>query len=466
MNGVVAMVSGAGVLGALAGIAVVDAKRMVIRLDLVAVLMLAGLCWLFGGGGIERLGTEWSLHLAGAGLGAGLPMALILGAEAFGRRWPIYPGDALLLCAVGGLLGLRWFLWVTVLGSCVAVLQRICVQTRRGRPLNAGYLPAGPGLAVGAAVVFVAVNAGVAFAAEDAEGSGEDRVQIVATELLPAKTLLPEELGAKEVVLDGEAPLPFPALVAALGRVGGVEVVVEERPSRVAEGGVELPVPEPLGPGEERVFGRLVEDVAARAGYGWEWRDGRLVFYRYWDSDWPGAPAVKAAESSVKKDPFERVLSWIGRLLGGEKADEDQPDVRAKDAEVAQASAPVAEGAEAGADVPAAERGSGEAGSATGSLVGQVPADKRVQEPPELERWEVDPAAQATLRAVVENWAEKAEWNVDWRSRKDFSIAAGAVFEGAFLKAIDRLFSDPQVSRVLLVSAHANRYLVIRDADG
>jgi len=189
VNGVVAMVSGAGVLGALAGIAVVDAKRMVIRLDLVAVLMLAGLCWLFGGGGMERLGTEWSLHLAGAGLGAGLPMALILGAEAFGRRWPIYPGDALLLCAVGGLLGLRWFLWVTALGSCVAVLQRICVQTRRGRPLNAGYLPAGPGLALGAAVVFVAVNAGVGFAAEDAKGSGEQGVQIVATELLPAKPL-------------------------------------------------------------------------------------------------------------------------------------------------------------------------------------------------------------------------------------------------------------------------------------
>lgn len=480
MNGVVAMVSGAGVLGALAGIAVVDAKRMVIRLDLVAVLMLAGLCWLFGGGGMERLGTEWSLHLAGAALGAGLPMALILGAEAFGRRWPIYPGDALLLCAVGGLLGLRWFLWVTVLGSCVAVLQRICVQTRRGRPLNAGYLPAGPGLAVGAAVVFVAVNAGVAFAAQDAEGSGEYRVQIVATELLPAKPLLPEELAAKEVVLDGEAPLPFPALVAALGRVGGVEVVVEERPSRVAGGGAELPLPEPLGPGEERVFGRVVEDIAARAGYGWEWRDGRLVFYRYWDSDWPGAPAVRTAESGVKKDPFERVLSWLGRLLGGDKADEDQRDVEARDAEVAQASAPAAGGEEAGAGLSAPERGSGDAGvgdapsregtketrSATGSSVGQVPAEKAMEEPPELERWEVDPAAQATLRAVVESWADKAEWNVDWRSRKDFSIAAGAVFEGGFLKAIDRLFSDPQVSRVLLVSAHANRYLVIRDADG
>ena len=256
--------------------------------------------------------------------------------------------------------------------------------------------------------------------------------------------------------------------------------MVEERPSRVEGGGVELPVPEPIGPGEERAFGSVVEDIAARAGYGWEWRDGRLVFYRYWDSDWPGAPAVRTAESSVKKDPFERVLSWLGRLLGGDKADEDQPDVEAKDAEVAQASAPAAGGEEAGAGLSAPERGSGDAGvgdapsregtketrSATGSSVGQVPAEKAMEEPPELERWEVDPAAQATLRAVVESWAEKAEWNVDWRSRKDFSIAAGAVFEGAFLKAIDRLFSDPQVSRVLLVSAHANRYLVIRDADG
>ena len=124
MSSLAGTLGGAGVLGALAGIAVVDARRMVIRLDLVALLMVAGLCWLFAGGGIELLGDGWWMHLGGAAFGAGMPLALILCAEAAGRRWPIYPGDALLMCAMGGILGLRGFLWALVLGCAVAVLHR------------------------------------------------------------------------------------------------------------------------------------------------------------------------------------------------------------------------------------------------------------------------------------------------------------------------------------------------------
>ena len=140
MNGLAGTLSGVGVIGALAGIAVVDARRMVIRLDLVVLLMAAGIVWLGLGGGMALLGTSWAMHAVGAALGAGMPLVLILLAEAAGRRWPIYPGDAVLLCAVGGILGLRAFLWALVLGCSVALLHMACLQTRRGRPLTRGYL--------------------------------------------------------------------------------------------------------------------------------------------------------------------------------------------------------------------------------------------------------------------------------------------------------------------------------------
>ena len=468
MNGLTGTLSGVGVLGALAGIAVVDARRMVIRLDLVVLLMTAGIVWLGLGGGMALLGTGWTMHAVGAALGAAMPLVLILLAEAAGRRWPIYPGDAVLLCAVGGILGLRAFLWALVLGCSVALLHMACLQTRRGRPLTRGYLPAGPGLAIGAAVVFLGVNAGAALSAEVEGAEGNDSVAIVATELLPAKPALPDELTGKRIRLAEVGPLPFEELVAAIGRAAGIETAIEERPARVAGGAVRLPEPDLALPDNEAELSALLDGVASRAGYVWEWADGRLVFYRYWDSAWPGAPAVATPEEPVPGGPVERVWAWLGRVFGTE---ERPAGDRALPAESDR------ERQEAG-DLPGeTPREGAVAVNVEGDVTEGPDPDEKADEPagaesvvaavaeaPVVEKWEVDPVSQKTLRGVVESWAAKAEWKVDWRTGRDFSVGAAAAFEGSFLKAVDGLFSDPQVSRVLLVSAHANRYLVVREA--
>lgn len=464
------MLSGAGVLAALAGIAAVDARRMVIRLDLVAVLVAAGMCWLFAGGGTGLLKTGWTMHLAGAALGAGVPLGLILWAEALGRRWPIYPGDALLLCAVGGILGLRCFLWATLLGSCAAVLQRICVQTRRGRALTAGYLPAGPGLALGAAAVFVAVNAGVAFSAENGAAEVPDRARIAATELLPMNSPLPGELAGREVALAVPTPLPFRDLVARIGGAAGVEVVIEERPSRIAGDRFELAEPEPLPPGGQSTLAALLDDAGSRAGYAWEWKSGRVVFYRYWDSAWPRAAGPAEAEMAEAPDLFGRALSWLGQAFGGGgerppgygRGTAGQAEAKTRDP-MPENGAGRARDAVAAPGKPARDEVAAVAAEPGTEGVG-ADAKPGAAEPVESDRWKVDPASQKTLRGVVESWAAKAEWKVDWRTRRDFAVGAEAVFEGGFLKAVDSLFSDPRLSRVLAVSAHANRYLVVREA--
>ena len=123
---------------------------------------------------------------------------------------------------------------------------------------------------------------------------------------------------------------------------------------------------------------------------------------------------------------------------------------------VAEAERSGAETGEGGEEAKAGEK-SAKAGSGEDTVAPGIEAAA-------VESWEVDPASQKTLRGVVESWARKAEWKVDWRTPRDFSVGAAAAFEGPFLKAVDGLFSDPQVSRVLLVSAHANRYLVVREA--
>ena len=84
------------VLAALTAIAVSDAKRMTIPPLLVAGLVVGGLGWVAVGGGLAMAGTSPWEHGIGLLVGVGVPAAIILAAEAVGRRWPIYPGDGML----------------------------------------------------------------------------------------------------------------------------------------------------------------------------------------------------------------------------------------------------------------------------------------------------------------------------------------------------------------------------------
>ena len=459
----------AGVVVSLGAVGAIDAKTKTISLPWLGCLLVAGLAWLVVGGGLELVGHGSWMHVLGAVVGCGIPISLILAAELVGRRWPIFPGDALLLGAIGMILGLRIFLWALALGAFLAIGHRICLQTRRGRPVLAGYLAAGPGLAAGAAAIFIAVNGGVAFAETKTVGAGGDREEIAATELLLVKSRLPEEIADREIVVRAASPLPFPTLAARIGEAAGVSVVIEERPSRVSGGRAELGEPEPLLPGVETRLVSVLDDVATRARYAWEWRDNSVVFYRYWDRGWRG---VELVEREVSEDPLEQLVSWLGRVFSGES---DEAGVSASGREVKGDARPGGvSGAEsgsknlAGEPVESQETADGMKAPKGGVVKsGDTPAGGS-DEPVAVEKkalvWVVDPAGQKTLKGVLEAWAKQAEWTVAWKARQDFSVGAGATFEGEFLEAVDSLLSDPQVSRVLSVSAHANRYLVVKEA--
>ena len=90
------------VLIAMAAIAVVDARRMIVDPRLVLLLVGAGLLWrLFGS---AATGSLWSAGL-GAALGIGVVAAPIALAQWRHRPWPLFPGDAMMLAGVGFVLG-------------------------------------------------------------------------------------------------------------------------------------------------------------------------------------------------------------------------------------------------------------------------------------------------------------------------------------------------------------------------
>ena len=433
-----AILAGA-VLAAMAALAVHDARRALIDPRLVLALLGAAAAWRFGGGGPEAEGT-WP-RLASGVLGATLGVAAVTTPIALaawlGRRWPLYPGDAMLLGAVGFLLGPLGLAWAMALGSGLGLLYRLCVQRKRRRPFRKGLVPLGPGMCAGAAAVFLCMNFGVALAGDGAIGSptqvsparvspatvaprvaqgvtatpltapvGERSAQpaLEATELGPALGSLPAALAAREISVEWNERLPFAALVRRLSTLAGATMRIEERPARIEGGVAVLDDPPPLRLTWQGPLAGLLDRVAALSGYGWSWEtggpetlvpeNGAVVFFRYWD--------------------------------------------------VAQ------RGPE-----PRAGRGSGGAQEAAGD--GAVVAGG----------WTVDPDEHRTLRGVLESWAARAGWTLVWKARDDYGLGAAAVFEGGFLEAADVLLSGPATRRTLDVRAYAaNRHLVVDDADG
>ena len=463
----VGYVAGAGVIVLLGAIAAVDARRARISPTLVGLLLVAGSVWLLLGGGREMLsGPLWG-HAVAAAVGLGAPGLLILAAGLAGKRWPIYPGDAVLMGAVGGIVGPRALAWSVAFGCGLAVAHRVCIQRRRGRPVTAGYLPAGPGLALGAALVFGVVSAGMA-AEKDAAVVPEE-VRIQAVEVAPLGGALPADLANREISLKPGIEVPFGAAAAAVGEAAGITVEIEERPSRIAEGDVELPDPPSVVLGEGGKLVSLLGEVAGPAGYGWEWRDGKLVFFRYWDRQWVAERGVEAAVAAeVPNEP-----GFLKRVFGFLFGTEEDSHVAgpAKGIEAVEVAAGPEEGARSRAedDDPGVETdaASAEGAAVARKAIGEAPAAAKIEpavEEPPVTRWEVRPGEQRTLKGVLEAWAGQADWRVAWKAGADFSVAAEAVFEGEFLEAVDGLLSDPQLSRVLVARAYANRYLVIREA--
>ena len=437
-----AILAGA-VLAAMAALAVHDARRALVDPRLVLVLLGAAAAWRFGGGGPEADSTwpRLASGVLGAALGVAAVMIPIALASWCGRRWPLYPGDAMLLGAVGFLLGPLGLAWAMALGSALGLLYRFCVQRRRGRPFRKGLVPLGPGMCAGAAAVFLCMNFGVALAGDP--GAGDDTLDsparvspatvaaraehgvtmtplrppaaersaqsaLPATELGPALGSLPAALAAREISVEWNERLPFPALLRRLSTLAGVAMRIEERPARIEDGAAVLADPPALRLAWQGPLAGLLDRVASLSGYAWSWEalvpetlgpetlvpeTGTVVFHRYWDVAQPGPVPGAGTESG-----------------GVQETAADAPD----------------------------------AGG-----------------------WTVDPDGHRTLRGVLEAWAARAGWTLVWKAREDYGLGAAAVFEGGFLEAADVLLSGPATRRTLDVRAYAaNRHLVVDDADG
>ena len=296
------------VLAAMAAVGVVDARRMVVEPRLVAVVVGTGLAWrLFGSGG-EPV-PLWT-SAAGAALGIALVAAPIGIAHLRGRRWPVFPGDALMLGGFGAVLGPVGLAWSVLLGAGFALAHRVWLQRRRGRPVRKGYCPLGPGMAAGAMVAFACLHAGAAFAGE--VPVHEDG-PLAATELAPPAPALPEALAAREVVFEAVAPAAFPALVRRIAALAGVPVEVEERPGRIAGGAAALPDPPAFAAAFRGTLPELLDRTAARSGYDWTWRGGAVVFYRHWDVGQraPGARAAAGPDGAAPEAAAPETQVWV-----------------------------------------------------------------------------------------------------------------------------------------------------------
>ena len=182
-----AILAGA-VLAAMAALAVHDARRALVDPRLVLALLGAAAAWRFlGADGAEGAWARLAGGVLGAALGVASAMVPIVAASWLGRRWPLYPGDAMMLGALGFLLGVPGLAWTMLLGSGFALLYRFCMQRRRGRPFRKGLVPLGPGMCAGAAVVFLCVNCGVVLAGDAAD--------VTVTPLWP-RPAVPQEVGA------------------------------------------------------------------------------------------------------------------------------------------------------------------------------------------------------------------------------------------------------------------------------
>ena len=288
----------AAVLAAMAALGAHDARRAMVDPRLVLVLLAAAAAWRFGpGGGGEGTWARLAEGVLGAAFGVAAVMIPIAAASWFRRRWPLYPGDAMLLGALGFLLGPLGLAWTMALGAGFALIYRFCLQRRRGRPFLKGLVPLGPGMCAGAAVVFLCVDFGVALADERVPSA-----PVAATELAPERSGLPPELAAREVILEGRDALPFPALIRRLAALSDVAMRIEERPSRIAGGGAALADPPPLRLAWQGTLAALFDRVAARTGYDWSWQGSGVVFYRYWDTDQRGPAAPDGMSAGGEGD--------------------------------------------------------------------------------------------------------------------------------------------------------------------
>lgn len=370
----------ATVIGLLAGIAWIDALRFEIHPLIATALAATGLAWhAHGGLGRGWVAVAWWMPLLGMALGvaaAAIPIAL---AAAMKRRWPIMPGDGVLMGGIGAVLGPVGLAWCLLAAAPLGIAHRACLQRRRRRAFHSGYVPFGPGLAGGAALVLVLFLCGVPLAQEDDVLGPAERDTMRAVVLAPVIAPGPPGADLSPVAFEVAEPLPLPELAARIAHLTGRGIEIEERPARSLDPVISFETPPPAPFEYSGTLAGLLDLVAHRYRYRWEWRGPHIVFFRYWDAEF-----------------------------------------------------------------------------ATVTLPPPLPSGAPV--------WEIDLDHHATLRAVLESWADEAGWSLTWSAARDYALGADARFPGTFLAAVDEVLADPATSGTLAATAYrANRHLVIEE---
>lgn len=264
------------------------------------------------------------------------------------------------------------------------------------------------------------------------------------TVVAPSKDL-PAEIAEREIEVKQLAPLPFRELAGLVADRAEVKAVLQDRPGRVLDGDVVLEPAVPFGLSMRGTVPEVLDELARLSGYDWSWEDGQLVFYRYGDIEqrpperMPGGVAVGVlAALTDKEDGDAEGKAAQGRVEDGVPGELDPG------------------GGPVDPDAAAAVEGQGEAVAAEAEQAGAA-------------TWRVNPEAHGTVEDVLRAWAERAGWQLAWKSERRFKVGAAAEFpageteEAGFLAAADALLAISPMRRTLTATAYPNRWLVVRE---
>ena len=313
-------------------------------------------------------------------------------------------------------------------------------------------------------MLLIAVCATAALAQSRA-GKSWEIAPIAATVTVAAPSRdLPAGLAEEEIAVNELTPLDLRELVGRIADLAGVEASIQERPGRVQDGDVAMNDPVPFGLSMTGTVPEVLDEVARLSGYDWGWEDGWLLFYRYADVEqraperMPGGVPVGVLAAVAEAEMEAPAASGEGREVSPATKEHVDAEGRSEAGRVAS-------------EVPGKlEPGGRPVDPDAGAPVeGQGEAALQETVPTEPAGWEVNPGTHATVEDVLRSWADRAGWQLAWKSERRFEVGAEAAFppgeseEAGFLAAADALLAIGPMRRVLSATAYPNRWLVIQD---
>ncbi len=275
---------------------------------------------------------------------------------------------------------------------------------------------------------------------------------------------LPAGLAEEEIAVNELTPLDLRELVGRIADLAGVEASIQERPGRVLDGDVAMNDPVPFGLSMRGTVPEVLDEVARLSGYDWGWEDGRLLFYRYADVE------QRTPERMPGGVPVGVLAAVADQEAEAPAAVEEEREVSLETRERVDAEGP-SEAGRVASEVPGKLEPGGRPldPDAAAAVEGKGEAAAQETVPAEPAGWEVIPGTHATVEDVLRSWAERAGWQLAWKSERRFEVGAGAEFpageseEAGFLAAADAMLAIGPMRRTLTATAYPNRWLVVRD---